>query len=53
MAKEKETHGKKPISLAEARTRMNEHTVINRVHGNKQGQAVAERAGGKSRKGGH
>jgi hypothetical protein len=53
MAKEKETYGKKPVSLAEAHKRMNEHTLSARVQGNKQGQAVAEREDKKSRKGGH
>jgi hypothetical protein len=53
MAKEKETFGKKPISLAEARKRMSEHTVSARIQGNKQGLSAAEREGKKSRKGGH
>ena len=43
MTREKETADKKPMSLAEARKRMDEHKPVSRIHGKRQGQAVSSR----------
>lgn len=43
MTREKETADKKPMSLAEARKRMDQHKLVSRIHGKKQGQAVSSR----------
>lgn len=53
MTAEKQTGGKKPMSLAEAHKRMSEHKATARVEGTKGGQPVA-REGRKAgdRKGG-
>jgi len=41
MAKDKETVYRKPMSLVEARKRVNEHKLMARIEGNRGGQAVA------------
>ena len=48
MTTKKETAGRKPMSLAEARRRMDEHQPVSRVHGKKQGQPVSSREGKKT-----
>jgi hypothetical protein len=48
MTREKQTTDKKPMSLAEARTRMDEHKPVPRIHGKRQGQAVSSREEEKS-----
>ena len=41
MSKDKETVDRKPMSLVEARKRVNEHKLMARIEGNRGGQAVA------------
>ncbi len=48
MTKDKETADKKPMSLAEARKRMNELKPTPRIEGNRHGQAVISREERKS-----
>jgi hypothetical protein len=43
MGKEKESSGKKNMTLAEARTRMKEHALTPRIEGKQQAQAVPSR----------
>jgi len=40
MSKGQQSHESKPLSLTEARKRINEHKLATRVEGSKQGQAV-------------